>query len=558
MSSNRPKLRLRSDFNLGGEEAEDDGLLESGFYESGFYHAVANTGDSRAFIIGRTGSGKSALLHHLATELPDHVIRIDPENLSLPYITNLSVVRNLASLEINFDPFFIALWKHVLLVEIIRHRYKITTSDVGNNFIAGLIERIRKDASKKLALDYFNDYEGKFWCETDQRIKDIITKFEERIDSEAQASLGVAHLANLKGGIGSVIASSTEVRAEQIARFQLIVNETQLPRLNKMIDVLGDDILESPQNFTYVIIDDLDRDWVDETVSNDLIRCLFRAVRDLRRVRNLKIIVALRTNIFEELDFGSRKGGQEEKYRSGTLTVRWNRNELTELLNNRALAAAEQGSLQLSSIDDLVPHANNTRGNALDHILDRTLMRPRDAIAYLNECFVMASGKPRLTWDIIHAAEKPYSNKRLLALRDEWKPTYPGIDKVFDVFRQVEVPMTRKELTQRLDDAILLPAQPSFAGTEWMTKLSERVFDSVTREWAEEYMPLFRLLFDFGFIGCRAAGSTSEIYVYDRPEFAESISNLDGAVEFYIHPAFRLAVDARVFAKGEFMGLSGE
>jgi hypothetical protein len=106
---------------------------------------------------------------------------------------------------------------------------------------------------------------------------------------------------------------------DQTERFQRIVNKTQLPRLNKMMEVLDEDILDSPQNYTYIVIDDLDRDWVDEKVANDLIRCLFRAVLDMQRIRNLKFLVALRTNIFEELDFGSRTGAQEEKFRALTL-----------------------------------------------------------------------------------------------------------------------------------------------------------------------------------------------------------------------------------------------
>lgn len=378
MGTNQGRRRLRNDFTLGGEEAEDDRLLEQGFYESGYYHAVKNHDDNHPFIIGRTGSGKSALLRRLEIDFPDHVIRIDPEDLSLPYIINLDVIKYLASIDkFNLDPLFIALWKHVLIVEVIRHRYNIRSLDAKQTFIQTIMERIKRDASKKLALEYLSDFEGKFWHEADQRIKDIITKFEERVDSEAQTSLGIAHLANLNAGAGSLTSVSTEIRSEQVGRFQAIVNEQQIPRLNKMIEVLRDDILDSTQNFVYVVIDDLDRDWVDERVANDLIRCLFRSVRDLRRVRNLKILVALRTNIFEELDFGGPGGGQEEKFRSGSRTIRWTRNELIELLDQRVQAAAAQHGLDgLTSIEDLIPHPNNTRGNAWITFLIEPLCGP--------------------------------------------------------------------------------------------------------------------------------------------------------------------------------------
>jgi hypothetical protein len=540
------KRRLRSDFTLGGEHAEADLLLDEAFYQSAYYHAIVSRQDSRAFIVGRTGSGKSALLQHLESSLPDHVIRINPENLSLPYITNLGVVRQLSSAGVNLDPFFIALWKHVLLVEIISHRYKITSPGAKQNFFQSLVERVKSNPSKKLALDYFNDFEGKFWCEADERIRDIIRKFESQVDNEAKASLGISHLGSIGGRLGSSDAFSTEVKSVAVERFQRIVNDTQLPRLNKMMEVLGDDILETEQNYTYVVIDDLDRDWVDETIANDLIRCLFRVVNELCRVPHLKILVALRTNIFEELDFRSRTGGQEEKLRALTLTMRWTRGELVELLDHRARAAAVRHSLDgVFAIDDLVPNPNPTRGSALDYIIDRTLMRPRDAIAYLNECFTIATGKPHLTWDVIRAAERRYSNNRLLALRDEWKSTYPAIDKVLQKFSKATAPMSRTELTRRLDDAILLMTEGAFEGTDWMERLSKSAWDPAVTDWADMYHEMFRLLFDLGFLGCRVANSDVEIYSHDEEDFAERSSNLDSAVEFYVHPAFRAALDVR-------------
>ena len=77
-----------------------------------------------------------------------------------------------------------------------------------------------------------------------------------------------------------------------------------------MIDVLDDNILDTPHDYRYVVIDDLDINWVDGRIANDLIRCLFATVYGLQHVRNLKVLVALRTNIFQELDF-ARKGGKE-------------------------------------------------------------------------------------------------------------------------------------------------------------------------------------------------------------------------------------------------------
>jgi hypothetical protein len=115
--------------------------------------------------------------------------------------------------------------------------------------------------------------------------------------------------------------------------------------------------------------------------------------------------------------------------------VLWTPAELRGLLNNRAaLSAARHGSGSVEAISDLLPRVNRTRGDALEYILGRTLLRPRDAIAFIKECLASANKRERLTWPIIHKAEREYSQNRLLALRDEWKSTFSGIDRVLNVF----------------------------------------------------------------------------------------------------------------------------
>lgn len=295
-----------------------------------------------------------------------------------------------------------------------------------------------------------------------------------------------------------------------------------------------------------------DRDWVDEEVANALIRCLFRTIVDLKRVSNLKVLVALRTNIFEQLDFGTRTGGQEEKFRSLTLRMRWVKGELEDLLTERAKAAAERDGIEaITTIRDLLPPTNK-RGNALDYILQRTLMRPRDVIAFLNECLVLASGKPRLSWEDIYHAERAYSHKRLLALRDEWKPSYPGIDKVFQLFSRAPVSMSRTEFTRLLDEAFLLPVALNFEGVRWMTDFSEPVWSGVgIKDWVELYQPIIRLLFNVGFVGCARRAGSDPVFVHEEPDFAERPSNLDATCCFSVHPAFRAALD---IADGSYQG----
>jgi hypothetical protein len=165
--------RLKSNFNLGGEQAEADQLLKLAFYESSDYSAITSKYDSRCFLIGRTGSGKSPALQHLEESRLGKVVRIDPEDLSLPYIVDLQVIKYLDSLDINLDLLFIALWKHVLLVELVRHRYNVDSPVAKQNFLSALRDRIKRDPGKAAALQYLDEFGEKFWCEADERVREI-------------------------------------------------------------------------------------------------------------------------------------------------------------------------------------------------------------------------------------------------------------------------------------------------------------------------------------------------------------------------------------------------
>lgn len=550
-------------FSLGGEQAEADSLLQDGFYESEHYASIASRDDPHCFVLGRTGSGKSAILQRIEQSNADHVIRINPEDLSLPYIVDLDIIKYLERVGVKLDTFFIALWKHVLLIEIIKNRYQVNSPEEKKHFLAAMLESFRKDKSKTAALAYLEEFEGKFWCETDERIKDITRRFEDEIKSQADGKLGGA-FAQLGGALGATKTVSEEVQTQLHARFQRVVNETQLPRLNTMITVLKEDILSSPQHYKYVLIDDLDRDWVDESLLNSLIRCLFRAVVDLKKVQNLKVLVALRTNILESLNFGDT-GGQEEKYRSLTYEIRWNEAELRRMLSSRARAAmyrreGDRGR-SVSTINELVPRVNGTMGDPLHFMISRTLLRPRDVVSFFNECFREADGRTSLTWDAIHSAELRYSTNRLLALRDEWKPSYPRVDLLFELFRRASPLMSRSEFASRLDDvALILADGHSEAVERWLAPLANSVWKNYgSADWSHTYAPLVQFLYKIGFVGCVSQDKKSHLVaVYDEPAYVSQSRNLAATQRFMVHPTFCRALDIdidSIWSKGGTLNL---
>jgi hypothetical protein len=131
----------------------------------------------------------------------------------------------------------------------------------------------------------------------------------------------------------------------------------------------------------------------------------------------------------------------------------------------------------------------------------------------------------------------------LLALRDEWSGTFPGIYSVFDKFRKSSPQMTRDELAERLDESMLLLSDPSFPGVRWLTDTSERMWTPGSWTWFELYQPLLAMLYSIGFIGCLSSDRTRAVFVTDDPLFLNLESNMNKIKEFRIHRTYHAALD---------------
>jgi hypothetical protein len=96
---------------------------------------------------------------------------------------------------------------------------------------------------------------------------------------------------------------------------------------------LDDVLLTDPQKKYYLTIDKLDDEWVEDQLRFRLIRALIETSLDFARVKNVKIIVALRNDLLDRVFRFTRDAGfQEEKFRTSMLQVSWTKEKLTEIL----------------------------------------------------------------------------------------------------------------------------------------------------------------------------------------------------------------------------------
>lgn len=150
--SKKTKFRFRKHDTIGAADAEGDKLLDSCYVETGDIATLSDCADSRAIVVGRTGTGKTALLRRLRSS-EERAIDISPESLSLSYISNSTIINYLLGLEVNLDVFYKLLWRHVFAVEIIKRHFGIENESDLNSFWAR-IANIFRTKKQQNALKY--------------------------------------------------------------------------------------------------------------------------------------------------------------------------------------------------------------------------------------------------------------------------------------------------------------------------------------------------------------------------------------------------------------------
>lgn len=108
---------------VGAVDAEfDETFLVPCFIENSAYAEVSDFANNKMLLVGRAGSGKTALFTMLEKSRPSECSRISLPEMALSYVTNSDYLNFLLQLNIDLELFFQALWKHVICLEYVRVR----------------------------------------------------------------------------------------------------------------------------------------------------------------------------------------------------------------------------------------------------------------------------------------------------------------------------------------------------------------------------------------------------------------------------------------------------
>lgn len=441
MSKKRPShpalktFKFKKHANIGAADAiEDKTFLEQCFVDTGELSILADKTRPECIILGRTGSGKTALLERLYAQ-EEKVIKIEPEGLALTYVSNNQVLKFFAEAGVKMDIFYRLLWRHIFAVELIKARYDITNEQKSKDALTRLRERILPNRAKNEVVDYLVDWGSSFWKETDYRVKEVTKKFEEELKKSLGGKLeGIlgAFSGTLQFGADKAKLLTEEQKTEIVQHGEQVVQNVQIQKLSKVIDLLDSDVFDDRKKKYYITIDKLDEDWVDDNLRYYIIRALIEAVRDFNKISAVKIVVAIREDLMDRVFRYTRSSGyQEEKYSSMYLYLKWKRSEIEELLTLRINQLIQSTYTKSDvSLQDILPttiRIGSNRQDTVEYILDRTMLRPRDAISFINECIKSSEGKPTISQTNLLDAESKYSEKRLRALADEWASDYPNL-----------------------------------------------------------------------------------------------------------------------------------
>lgn len=496
---------------IGTIDAERDIFLEDYFWETQVFNDLTcfNEDDysfSKRVIVGRTGSGKTALLKKINSLTNMKSVTIEAESMIFEHIKNNVFINSLIENNIDIRIFYKSLWLHVLLIKVIELTFP--KDNLLKSLQALVFDR------NKLATEYVETFSDNFFNEN------IISEITNKMQRELTASFG-GDVSSVKTTVGGKQNSEfTERIQSQTSRY---VNTELLAKQKQVIRALVDGTKDKKKKYI-ISIDDLDRSWLNEnSIRYDFINALLDAFRELLDIKNTKVLISIRTDILKGVY--KNKLRQEEKDISLISHVEWRREEILNLLNKRISYIIErQYTNEGVTFDDLFDFEVLGK-TAKEYILERTMLRPRDAIEYVNLCLSKVSGDVgKLNHCVVLEAEEDYYSSRKSALCSEWYSLYPNLRIYLDALSVFE--------TNTLNKDILINKKDEFC--EILLK-SENLDDEIISKCiASDFTDILNIWFVCGVIG---RSKTEDIVIYSNHQKME-LDITDFNKTFKIHPLF--------------------
>jgi energy-coupling factor transporter ATP-binding protein EcfA2 len=204
----------------------------------------------------------------------------------------------------------------------------------------------------------------------------------------------------------------------------------------------------------YVLFDELDEDYRDIIAREQydqytsLITSLFKAVQDVRTTFSgigapkIYPVIFLRDDIYDIV-----KDSDKNKWGDFRVDLNWDPEKIKRLIAFRISRALDANCTQVLPFEDAWQRVFGTREigvgrrrktvSTFDFISRSTLLRPRDFVSYLQNCAHHANENGvRITPDVVRYVDKAFSNYLRQELTDELFAVLPDIENIFDAISQ--------------------------------------------------------------------------------------------------------------------------
>lgn len=462
-------------------------MLGRAFYETADYKSLVES-DEKVVVVGRRGTGKSALTFRLSEEWEDGhegkssiLIVVSPDEhhtLALePYIartgTKFLTIRAASRM----------LWKYGLLLEVaqaLSARYKTKDLVAQSDCLIG-------------HLHTWGKHETPFYDKLRFTLKRALT-------AGVPTEEFIAHLSDM-------------LDAAAIER-----------ELRKVLDA---------SRPIRILVDRLDEGFDPSTAGIAFIDGALTAAIDIATIFRTKIrpLMFLRDNIFRAVayhdqDYARNIEGQ-------TLRIHWDVNTLFYMVCNRLRAAFNDKQQNNKRLWNRYVSHELVDEEGFKHCLKFTLYRPRDILILLNSAFENAS-KRDLTSLVttigltdIEKSAKTISDNRLDDLRKEYRHIFPCIDQAVAAFADGNPEMPLESACERL-----VGLMSNSAGGDASIQTELAIY--------EQPIELVRTLYSVGFFGVHDSTSSSFVFSHDgRRQDVELLPNQN----LLIHPCYWMGLN---------------
>jgi hypothetical protein len=468
---------------FGRDDAELDiaegGLLQAGFLRTSGYDAASTA--RKHLIIGRKGSGKSAICQTLAAEQDPARVTV----LVTPDALSATEIRTFELQGIPPDMAKALIWRYVLAIQVARHLVEHAKARQHKSHTAS-VTALRKFLVTNGELD---EQRPKFW--------QIVQKLKGSVSLEAFGVKAAVEVGGPTEGIRT--ANQLDVIERNVAK------------------AIADLTCPDDHPRLLILVDQVEDVWSNDTESDRLVIGLLRAARNVSATfRRVECVLFLRRDIYELLQFADK-----DKFRGEELHVDWSGDRLLEL----ALARARASLGRPVGPDDLwrrIFPAEVDGEDIRSLLVSHTLLRPRDMIHLCNLCRDTAAqnGHFRIRSADVREAIVRYSRWKLDDLSSEYLINYPYLGGLLGMFRDSGYLVGRGAFEKRFKASL----------EELRNRFPDRAY-ALTPD------AVLDVLYHVGFLGVHRNGHVVYSHVQE-----DRVEPTDEA--FAIHPSFRHALRA--------------